>query len=65
MLAAGGAIDPFWAMYAQHQNAEVRKILETYRIGDLVSLLLLLHPHSLRCLLVISLHCQTTRICFF
>ena len=37
MLAAGGAIDPFWAMYAQHQTAEVRTILETYRIGDLVS----------------------------
>ena len=36
MLAAGGAIDPFWAMYAQHQTAEVRKLLETYRIGDLV-----------------------------
>lgn len=35
MLAAGGAIDPFWAMYAQHKTAEVRKILETYRIGDL------------------------------
>ena len=38
MLAAGGAIDPFWAMYAQHQTAEVHKILETYRIGDLVSM---------------------------
>lgn len=37
MLAAGGAIDPFWAMYAQHQTAEVRKILEGFRIGDLVS----------------------------
>ena len=37
MLAAGGAIDPFWAMYAQHQTAEVRKILEGYRIGNLVS----------------------------
>lgn len=36
MLAAGGAIDPFWAMYAQHQTAEVHKILEAYRIGDLV-----------------------------
>ena len=39
MLAAGGAIDPFWAMYAQHQTAEVRKILEGYRIGSLVSFL--------------------------
>ena len=36
MLAAGGAIDPFWAMYAQHQTAEVRQLLENYRIGTLV-----------------------------
>ncbi len=36
MLAAGGAIDPFWAMYAQHNTAEVRQMLEGYRIGDLV-----------------------------
>ena len=36
MLAAGGAIDPFWAMYAQHQTAEVRQLLEQYRIGTLV-----------------------------
>ena len=49
MLAAGGAIDPFWAMYAQHQNPEVQRILETYRIGDLVRRSLLLHPHSLAC----------------
>ena len=37
MLAAGGAIDPFWAAYAQHQTPEVRAILEPYRIGTLVS----------------------------
>ena len=36
MLAAGGAIDPFWAMYAQHQTSEVRQLLEQYRIGTLV-----------------------------
>ena len=36
MLAAGGAIDPFWAMYAQHNTAEVRQMLEGYRIGNLV-----------------------------
>jgi sulfite oxidase len=23
MLAAGGAIDPFWAMYQQHNNDQV------------------------------------------
>ena len=36
MLAAGGAIDPFWAMYQQHQNDEIRSLLEGYRIGSLV-----------------------------
>ncbi|CAK0769681.1 hypothetical protein CVIRNUC_003692 [Coccomyxa viridis] len=36
MMAAGGAIDPFWAMYAQHKTAEVRELLEGYRIGNLV-----------------------------
>lgn len=36
MLAAGGAIDPFWAMYAQHNTDEVRQMLEGYRIGNLV-----------------------------
>ena len=40
MLAAGGAIDPFWAMYAQHNTAEVRQMLEGYRIGNLVRLVL-------------------------
>jgi cytochrome b involved in lipid metabolism len=37
MLAAGGAIDPFWAMYAQHDTGQVREILEGYRVGTLVS----------------------------
>jgi len=37
MLAAGGAIDPFWSMYAQHDTAQVRDILEGYRVGTLVS----------------------------
>jgi hypothetical protein len=31
----GSAIDPFWAMYAQHATAEVANILEEYRIGNL------------------------------
>ena len=35
LLAAGGAIDPFWAMYAQHQTAAVAELLEGYRIGSL------------------------------
>ncbi|KAI3434691.1 hypothetical protein D9Q98_002754 [Chlorella vulgaris] len=35
MLAAGGAIDPFWAMYQQHNNDQVKGMLEQYRIGRL------------------------------
>jgi len=35
MLAAGGSIEPFWAMYKQHQKAEVREILSEYKIGEL------------------------------
>jgi sulfite oxidase len=36
MLAAGGAIDPFWQLYAQHtNNPEVSKILRQFRIGKL------------------------------
>ncbi len=36
MLAAGGSVDSFWAMYAQHQKKEVAELLEGYRIGSLV-----------------------------
>lgn len=39
MLAAGGAIDPFWAIYAQHDTGQVREILEGYWVGTLVSFL--------------------------
>lgn len=35
MLAAGGPIDPFWAMYQQHNTAQVHEILKGYRIGRL------------------------------
>jgi sulfite oxidase len=35
MLAAGGPIDSFWAMYAQHNTDQVKEILEEYRIGNL------------------------------
>ena len=35
LLAAGGPIDPFWAMYAQHQTEAVAALLEQYRIGSL------------------------------
>ncbi|XP_035794444.1 sulfite oxidase-like [Anopheles albimanus] len=35
MLAAGGAIDPFWHIFQQHNTQEVLTLLETYRIGNL------------------------------
>eukprot|EP00466_Bigelowiella_natans_P010490 jgi/Bigna1/70661/fgenesh1_pg.12_\ len=35
MLAAGGAIDPFWALYQQHMVDNVLSILKEYRIGSL------------------------------
>ncbi|XP_058130272.1 sulfite oxidase, mitochondrial [Anopheles ziemanni] len=35
MLAAGGAIDPFWHVFQQHNTKEVLTLLESYRIGNL------------------------------
>ena len=35
LLAAGRAIDPFWAMYAAHQTEETEDLLEEMRIGSL------------------------------
>lgn len=35
MLGAGSAIDPFWAIYQQHNNKEILSLLELYRIGNL------------------------------
>mmetsp|Transcript_1753 Transcript_1753/g.3903 ORF Transcript_1753/g.3903 Transcript_1753/m.3903 type:complete len:601 (+) Transcript_1753:230-2032(+) len=35
MKAAGGQIDPFWAMYAQHNVQSVKDVLAEYRIGRL------------------------------
>ena len=35
LLAAGGALEPFWAMYAVHQTDEVLKMLKEYWIGEL------------------------------
>lgn len=37
MLGAGSAIDPFWAIYQQHNNKEILTLLEFYRIGNLSS----------------------------
>jgi len=35
MKAAGGQIDPFWAMYAQHNVQSVKELLAEFRIGRL------------------------------
>lgn len=36
LQAAGGALEPFWALYAQHNEPFVLDLLEEYRIGDLI-----------------------------
>ncbi|EDV95285.1 sulfite oxidase, mitochondrial [Drosophila grimshawi] len=35
LMAAGNAIDPFWAIYQQHNTLQVLQLLETFRIGNL------------------------------
>lgn len=35
MMAAGGAIDPFWHVFQQHNTPEILELLETFRIGNL------------------------------
>ena len=35
LFAAGGALEPYWRVYAQHSAPGVREILERYRIGSL------------------------------
>ena len=36
LLAAGKAIDPFWAIFSIHSTKETRELLEDYRIGELM-----------------------------
>ena len=36
LLAAGGSLEPFWALYGAHKTPEVYAILEEYRIGNYV-----------------------------
>jgi sulfite oxidase len=36
LLAAGKAIDPFWALFSIHQSAETKQLLTEYYIGDLI-----------------------------
>ena len=35
MLAAGGAVDPYWQVFAQHNTEEVEDMIEEYRIGNI------------------------------
>ncbi|XP_034022720.1 sulfite oxidase, mitochondrial [Thalassophryne amazonica] len=35
MLAAGGALEPFWALYAVHNQDHVLEMLEQYKVGEL------------------------------
>ncbi|XP_062059479.1 sulfite oxidase, mitochondrial isoform X2 [Lepus europaeus] len=35
MLAAGGPLEPFWALYAVHNQPHVRELLAQYKIGEL------------------------------
>ncbi|XP_076012857.1 sulfite oxidase, mitochondrial [Genypterus blacodes] len=35
MLAAGGAIEPFWALYAVHNQEHVLDMLAEYKVGEL------------------------------
>ena len=36
LLAAGQAIDPFWAVFSIHDSHETRELLDNYRIGTLM-----------------------------
>lgn len=33
LLAAGGALEPFWALYAVHKQEHVLEILSEYKVG--------------------------------
>lgn len=35
LLAAGGALEPFWALYAVHNHEHVLEILSEYKVGEL------------------------------
>lgn len=34
LLAAGGALEPFWALYAVHNHEHVLEILSEYKVSD-------------------------------
>lgn len=35
LLAAGGALEPFWSLYAVHNQEHVLEILSEYKVGQL------------------------------
>ncbi|XP_011871079.1 PREDICTED: sulfite oxidase-like [Vollenhovia emeryi] len=35
LMAAGGSIDPFWSIFANHNTPEIRELLESMRIGNI------------------------------
>ncbi|XP_023245884.1 probable sulfite oxidase, mitochondrial isoform X2 [Copidosoma floridanum] len=35
MMAAGGSIDPFWMVFANHNKSEILELLESMRVGNL------------------------------
>lgn len=35
LLAAGGALEPFWSLYAMHKQEHVLEILQGYKVGEL------------------------------
>ncbi|CAG2162289.1 unnamed protein product [Oppiella nova] len=37
LMSSGGALEPFWTLFAVHKTREVFKMLEKYRIGNLDS----------------------------
>ncbi|CAH2224296.1 sulfite oxidase, mitochondrial [Pelobates cultripes] len=37
LLAAGGALEPFWALYGVHKSEHVFEILQEYKVGELVA----------------------------
>ncbi|XP_071991151.1 sulfite oxidase, mitochondrial isoform X1 [Engystomops pustulosus] len=36
LLAAGGALEPFWALYGVHKSEHVMEILQEYKVGVLI-----------------------------
>lgn len=37
LLAAGGALEPFWSLYAVHNQEHVLEILSEYKVGEEIS----------------------------